>query len=438
MNPAEELNQTLKGSVIDKLLSDFGRSLFFPKGIVFQATQAGREAHRFNATAGIAYSKKQPMILPSVAGQIPGLTPEESVSYSPTSGTSVIRSLWKDQLCRKNPGLKDKRFTDPVVVPGLTAGIFLTADLFANPGDTVFLPDLYWGNYRLIFETRKGAEIITYPLFSSKGKLAVKELAETLESKARNNKAVLILNFPNNPTGYSPKREEAHALREALKDLAKKGLSLAVICDDAYFGLFYEEDLFKESVFSLLADADKNLLAVKIDGSTKEDFTWGFRTGFITFGNPALGKPQEEVLLEKLSGAIRSSFSSSSRLAQEILAKAFSSREYWEEKENLQTQLRDRYRKVKSILSDLPKESPLLPLPFNSGYFLSLECRGIDAEVLRRKLLREEGIGVIALGESYIRIAYSAVEEGDLEELFKRLISCAESLITPPKAGQDA
>ena len=438
MNPAEELNRILEGSVVNNLLSDFGRSLFFPKGIVFQATQAGREAYRFNATAGIAYSKNQPMILPSVAEQIPGLTSQESVSYSPTAGTAVIRSLWKEQLYRKNPGLRDKRITDPVVVPGLTAGIFLTADLFVNPGDTVFLPDLYWGNYKLIFETRKNAEIVNYPLFSSNGKMAVKELAETVESRARNNKAVILLNFPNNPTGYSPQKEEALALRDSLQSLAKKGLSLAVICDDAYFGLLYEGELFQESVFSLLADADRNLLAVKIDGSTKEDFTWGFRTGFITFGNPALEKAQEEVLLEKLSGCIRSSFSSSSRLAQEILAKAFSSGEYWKEKESLKTQLKNRYLKVKALLSDLPQQSSLVPLPFNSGYFLSLECRGVDAEVLRLKLLKEEGIGVIALGGSHIRIAYSAVEEEDLEELFGSLFRCAGSLVTPPGAGQGA
>ena len=39
-----------------------------------------------------------------------------------------------------------------------------------------------------------------------------------------------------------------------------------------------------ESLFGLLAGRHPNLLAVKLDGATKELFVWGLRCGFITFG----------------------------------------------------------------------------------------------------------------------------------------------------------
>ena len=34
----------------------------------------------------------------------------------------------------------------------------------------------------------------------------------------------------------------------------------------------------------LLAQAHQNILAIKIDGATKEEFVWGLRVGFITYG----------------------------------------------------------------------------------------------------------------------------------------------------------
>ena len=59
-------------------------------------------------------------------------------------------------------------------------------------------------------------------------------------------------------------------------------MKLVVLLDDAYFGLFYEDSI-KESLFGLLADTHPNILPVKIDGATKENYVWGLRVGFITY-----------------------------------------------------------------------------------------------------------------------------------------------------------
>ncbi|MGI6438043.1 MAG: hypothetical protein ACOX0D_08455 [Sphaerochaeta sp.] len=53
---ARELNQALKDSVVGSLLSETGRRMFFPKGIVAQSAEATEKAKRFNATAGLATS----------------------------------------------------------------------------------------------------------------------------------------------------------------------------------------------------------------------------------------------------------------------------------------------------------------------------------------------------------------------------------------------
>ena len=57
MNPlAEQLNQTIKSAAphVYDMLSDVGKKLFFPKGILSQSAEAKEKAHAINATIGIA------------------------------------------------------------------------------------------------------------------------------------------------------------------------------------------------------------------------------------------------------------------------------------------------------------------------------------------------------------------------------------------------
>lgn len=94
----------------------------------------------------------------------------------------------------------------------------------------------------------------------------------------------MILNFPNNPTGYTPGLKEGDEIVAAVKEAAEAGINVVVVTDDAYFGLFFEDSL-KESLFGKLADLHPRVLAVKVDGATKEEFVWGFRVGFITYAS---------------------------------------------------------------------------------------------------------------------------------------------------------
>ena len=40
-----------------------------------------------------------------------------------------------------------------------------------------------------------------------------------------------------------------------------------------------------ESLFGKFANLHPRILWIKLDGATKEEFVWGFRTGFITFAD---------------------------------------------------------------------------------------------------------------------------------------------------------
>lgn len=424
---AVELNKTLEETVIFRLLSDFGKRFYFPKGIVSQSAEARKYATRFNATIGMATLGGKPMHLNSLKELIPDLPPEQIFSYAPTPGNPQLRELWLDDMIRKNPSLAGQNTSLPLVVSGLTHGISVLADLFAGPGDCVLVPDMFWGNYRLIFEERNRASISTFPFYNPQAGLNIEGLKDAL-NRIAGGKVILMLNFPNNPTGYSPTEWEARALVQLLKEQARKGLNILCVSDDAYFGLFYEKETHKESLFASLASLHENILAVKVDGATKEELVWGFRVGFLTFASPNIKTVEYDALDRKVMGAVRASISNSNNLTQNLLLRAMQSPDHREEKKAALAILKERYLKVKEITERLSSGSKLEPLPFNSGYFMTFRFGGSSTEKLRKKLLMEQGIGTISIQDRYLRVAYSSVDLHHLEELFEIIFKTAEEL----------
>ena len=430
VNPlATKLNETLQGTVAEGFLSHLGKRLYFPRGIAAQSEEAAEKAHRLNATAGMAYKEGKPLFLHSVRDFLPRLDADEIFPYAPNPGVLELRHLWKEKMIEKNPTLHNTTISIPVVVPGITTGIATVADLFIDKGDNVFLPDMFWGNYRLIFEIRKEAKLITYPFFSQAGEFNTTALKNAIIRQGITSKIMLIFNFPNNPTGYSPSVSEAHALLATLGALADSGYQICVVMDDAYFGLFYEDEIFKESLFAALASLHENIFAVKVDGATKEDLAWGFRIGFLTFGSKCLHKAHYEALVKKTMGALRASISSSSRLAQSILLKAMAINSYEREKDHVFRILEARYRRSREILSAVDPSNGASPLPFNSGYFLTLHIDRGKAEEVRRRLLHERGIGAISITDSYLRVAYSSVDIQNLAELFDEIFKATRTVL---------
>ena len=276
LNPlAESLNSELSanGASILQMLSQKGKAIFFPsKGILGQGGEAkGKE---INATIGTALEDDgSPLVLPCVQKSLN--LPKTAFLYAPSFGNPELRDAWKAQILRKNPSIEGKSFSRPVVSAALTHAISIAGYLFLDKGDKVLMPDLYWDNYELAFENAYGAEIDTFETFENGG-FNVKALEKALE-KGEIGKKVVLLNFPNNPTGYTATEKEASRIADTLVRSADKGNKIVVLLDDAYFGLVYEEGVTRESLFAKLVDAHKNILAVKLDGPTKEDYVWGFR-----------------------------------------------------------------------------------------------------------------------------------------------------------------
>jgi len=428
LNPlAKALNDRLESAApeVMEMLSAMGRRLYFPKGILSQSAEAKQKAKRFNATIGIATEGGGPMHLASAAKHLVDVTPAEAFPYAPPAGQPALRERWREKQLAENPALRDKRFGLPVVTSAITHGLTLVADLFVDPGDRILLPDKLWGNYRLTYEVQRGAKIATFPLFAGGG-FNIEGFARALaDNAAGRDKLIALLNFPNNPTGYMPTRAEGEALVAALVAQAEAGTRVVAVFDDAYFGLFYHlgGPSMTESLFGLAANRHPNLFAVRLDGATKELFVWGLRCGFITLAPGRAESADEvcEVLDAKLRGAIRAGISNISQLSQSIVRKALESPSIDAERTEKRETLQARAAKVYEVANQPRFAESWDVYPFNSGYFMCVALKGVEAEKVRVHLLDTYGIGVIAAGPTDIRIAFSCLAVDEVEPLFEDL-----------------
>jgi len=423
LNPlAEELNGIIKAANphVLEMLSDLGLRMFFPKGILSQSAEAKQKGHKFNASIGIALEKGAPMYLPCVHKYFNGLDPKDLYPYA-THGKPELRKRWREKILVENPRLNGKMLGMPIVTSGVTSGLSLVGDLFVDPGDVVILPDLFWGNYKLTYAVRAQAAIKTFPTYDERGAFNVAAFKETLLKEGkRTGKLIVLLNFPNNPAGYMINLKEANGIGDAVLAAAKANINIVAVTDDAYFSLVYDEHALQESVFGWLANMHERVLAIKLDGATKEEFVWGFRTGFLTY-SPG-GKVTDELLTaleKKTMGNIRASISNCPHPSQTIVWKALDDPNFPAEKKQKFELMKARADMIHTVLADPKYDEVMTAYPFNAGYFMCLKLKTVEAEPLRVHLLNEYGVGLISMGKVDLRVAFSCLEVDQIAEMFE-------------------
>ncbi len=336
---------------------------------------------------------------------------------APALGLPELRRRWRGWQRREGPAASS---TLPATTVGLSHALSLVADLFAGPGRAVAVPQPFWGNYRQCFEMRNGARLLTAPAYRG-GRFNPHAWSEALAEVPAGEPAVAIVNLPSNPGGYSPAPAERQVMLDAL--VAEAGRRpLLVLCDDAYAGLVFEPGIPAASPFWDLAGAHPNLVAVKVDGATKEFSFFGGRVGFLTFALEPDGEAARA--LEAMGGRLAAATMGAPAAApQEVLLAALRQEGIEREIETVRALLAGRYRALRDALA-AADPALLHALPFNSGCFALVELPGglkTDVHAVRRHLLDHWDTGVISLEPRYLRIAHCSVDEAALPELVRRL-----------------
>ena len=415
------LNKAL-GSAAE-FLSKAGKRMYFPYGgILGQSGEA--KGCEINATIGMAFEEDgSPLVMKCFGDNLK--LDKKAFLYAGSFGLPKLREQWKEMEFKKNPSLKGVKFSNPVVTNALTHGIRIVAELFADTADELVCPDLFWDNYELIFQDAVGCKVRHFNTFK-KGAFDAEAMKKALLAPGQ--KKILILNFPNNPTGYTATIEDAKKIVAAVKAAAKAGKKIVIVCDDAYFGLVYEKGIHGESLFAEFATLDKNVLAVKLDGTTKEDYVWGLRVGFISFAFKGATDEQLKALEAKAAGNVRSCISNSSSIGQHLAIAAFADKGYAKQKKEKYAVLKARYLEIRKILKAHPEYAKNFEaMPFNSGYFMCVKPIGVDAEKVRKQLIAKYSTGTIVLS-GLIRLAFSTIPKAKLAKLFANVNAAISDL----------
>jgi len=179
-----------------------------------------------------------------------------------------------------------------------------------DPGDEVILPMPYWVTYPEAIKLAAAAAKIIQTDKSNSYKITPSQLKQAITEKT----AMLVLNSPNNPGGFTYTPEELKAIAKVLE-----GTKVYVISDEIYEKLIYGDTKFV-SFASLSEDAYNRTLT--LNGFSKTFSMTGWRLGYtagpldvikamgrlqshmtsnpVTFGQyaaiTALGDPADEVI----------------------------------------------------------------------------------------------------------------------------------------------
>lgn len=149
--------------------------------------------------------------------------------YSSNQGLSELRSGISDYLERKY-NLKYDPAGEIVVTVGGSEAIDIAIRAIVDPGDEVLIVEPCFVCYKPIVELMHGVAVSIPTKEENKFKLMPDELRSRITDKTK----LLILPYPNNPTGGIMTREDLEAIAEVLRDT-----NILVLSDEIYSELTY-------------------------------------------------------------------------------------------------------------------------------------------------------------------------------------------------------
>lgn len=277
--------------------------------------------------------------------------------------------------------------TEVLVTVGGSEAIDLCVRTLVNPGDEVLIPEPSFVCYVPITEMAGGVPVIIETKAENGFRLTEQELEEKITDKTK----LLILPYPNNPTGAVMRREDLEAVARVVERH-----NLLVLSDEIYSALTYGDA--PHVAFSSLPGMKER--TVLVNGFSKSHSMTGWRLGY------AAGPAEIIALMTKLHQfAIMSAPTMSQYAAIEALKNGDDDIEY------MRTQYDMRRRLIVDGLNDMGLKCFE---PEGAFYvFPSVRSTGLTSMEFCEKLIYSKRVAVIpgdafgACGEGFVRISYS-------------------------------
>ena len=286
-----------------------------------------------------------------------------------------------------------------LVSVGGSEAIDLCVRALVQPGDEVLIPQPSFVCYDPIVQLAGGTPVIIQTKAENRFRLTPQELEEKITPSTK----LLVLPYPNNPTGGVMKKEDLEAIAPVIQKH-----DLLVLSDEIYSELTYSGK--HVSIASLPGMAQRTVV---INGFSKSFAMTGWRLGYAAGPAPIIG-----LMVKIHQYAIMSAPTMSQYAAVEALKSCMSSVEEMRQEYNL----RRRY-----LVDALNKMGLSCFEPEGAFYvFPSIQSTGLTSEEFCEKLLQKERVAVIPgnafgeCGEGHVRISYS-YSINHLKEALKRI-----------------
>lgn len=301
-----------------------------------------------------------------------------------------------------------------IATPGGTGAVAITLSEILDEGETVILPEIAWGSYKLM-ATMDNLNVKTYSLFEE-DHFNLTSLKETcLEVIQKQKKLLLVINDPcHNPTGYSLTMEEWKEVVDFLNECGKK-VPVVLLNDIAYIDYAYDLPHSRDYIQTFDCFSE-NVMAVIAFSCSKSLTSYGLRCGAAIL----LAKTQEivrsvEIVFEKAARAIWSNVPNAA-MDNFTYVTTTNHSAYMEEK--------DRYVKLLKERSDIftteADACGLVYYPYKEGFFVTVKIEDNKIRDRYHDALMAQHIYTVKVNKG-IRVAVCSLSVEKTKGLAKRM-----------------
>ncbi len=325
--------------------------------------------------------------------------------YTPNRGYKTLRGEIASFLNRKY-NLTYNPDTEILVTVGGSEALDVAIRCLANPDDEILIHQPSFVCYEPLTAMTGAKSVVINTKAENSFRLKPSELEAAISEKSK----VLILSYPNNPTGAIMEKEDLEAIAEVVKKH-----DLFVISDEIYSELTYGQN--HVSIASLEGMAERTVV---INGFSKAYAMTGWRLGYAAGPAPIL-----EQMTKLHQYCIMSAPTTAQWAAIEALRNGDSDID----------EMRSDYEMRRRLVVGKFNEMGLTCFePKGAFYcFPSIKSTGLSSEEFCTRLLNAKGVAVVPgdafgqCGEGYVRVSYS-YSINHLKEALKRIKEFIEEL----------
>ena len=308
-----------------------------------------------------------------------------------------------------------------IATPGGTGAIDMTINECLDPGQTLILPSIAWGSYKIMAEVNE-LNIMTYDMFEGNqfNLESYKKACKKVMKKQK--RLVIVMNDPcHNPTGYSLSDEEWKEVIEFLNECSKTH-SVVLLNDIAYIDFAFGQERAKDYMKNF-NDISDNVIVVIAFSLSKSMTSYGMRCGAaLVLGKTKAGVKEVKNVFEKNARAVWSNVNNASMVTfVDIMNHHLE--EYNQERLKYVNLLKERA----DTFIEEANACELSCYPYKEGFFVTLKMESNDIRDAFHEAMMEHHIYTIKVNKG-IRVAMCSLSLKKIKGLAPLMKEILESI----------